>query len=111
MPWTPLCELADLHEGVGKYVEASGYCLAIFLHAGKVRVIDNACPHAGANLSAGWIDDGCVVCPKHGWPFRLEDGQLRDTPGVNVDVYAVRLLERAQKSPLVEAQLPERSSV
>ena len=27
------------------------------------------CPHRGARLSQGWLADGCVVCPYHGWRF------------------------------------------
>lgn len=29
----------------------------------------NECPHRGALLSQGWLDDGCLVCPYHGWRF------------------------------------------
>ena len=106
MTWTTLCDLDDLRDGEGKYVEAGGFCLAVFLHAGKVHVLDNHCPHAGANLAGGYITDGCVVCPKHNWPFQLEDGQLRDSPGFNVDVYPVRLLERDGAPTVVQVQLP-----
>ena len=107
MSWTTLCELTDLRAGEGKYIEAGGYQLAIFLHEGKVHVLDNHCPHAGANLAGGWIDAGCVVCPKHGWPFHLENGQLRDNPGVAVPVYSIRLVERVGEPTLVQIQLPE----
>lgn len=27
------------------------------------------CPHRGARLSQGWVEDGCLVCPYHGWRF------------------------------------------
>ena len=27
------------------------------------------CPHRNAPLSAGRVEDGCVVCPYHGWKF------------------------------------------
>src|SRR5258706_15509547 len=106
MAWTSLCELEELREDVGKYVEIGGFQLAVFLHAGQVYVLDNRCPHAGANLAGGYIVGECVVCPKHSWPFRLHDGQLRDTPGVNVDTYAVRLVEREGRSSLVHGDLP-----
>ena len=106
MPWTNLCELTELEEDGGKYVEIGGLAIAVFLHAGKVHAMDNSCPHAGANLAGGYIEQGCIVCPKHNWPFRLEDGQLRDTPGVNVDVYPVRLLEEEGQAIIVQIDLP-----
>jgi nitrite reductase/ring-hydroxylating ferredoxin subunit len=107
MPWTTLCELGDLREGEGKYVEIDGFQLAVFLHQDKVYVMDNRCPHAGANLSGGYVLDDCAVCPRHGWPFRLATGELKDAPnGARVDVYCVRLEQREGKSPLVQVQLP-----
>ena len=27
------------------------------------------CPHRAARLSQGWVSDGCLVCPYHGWRF------------------------------------------
>lgn len=33
-----------------------------------VAAVDE-CPHRGARLSQGWLADGCVVCPYHGWRF------------------------------------------
>ena len=37
---------------------------------GKVRCIDNACPHRGAPLNLGWVGKkeghSCIVCPYHG---------------------------------------------
>ena len=107
MGWTTLCELTDLSADQGKYFEAGGYQLAVFLHEGNVHVLDNHCPHAGANLAGGWINSGCVVCPKHGWPFHLENGELRDNPTVAVAVYPVRLIEREGQAALVQIQLPE----
>jgi nitrite reductase (NADH) small subunit/3-phenylpropionate/trans-cinnamate dioxygenase ferredoxin subunit len=107
MAWTSLCEFSELREGEGKYVQISGFELAVFLHGGNVYVLDNRCPHAGANLSGGWIEDDCVVCPRHCWPFRLDSGQLKHAPGVMVDTFPTRLLEREEgKSPLVQADLP-----
>jgi nitrite reductase/ring-hydroxylating ferredoxin subunit len=106
MPWTSLCDLDELKEGEGKYVEIDGFHLAVFLHEGQPRVLDDVCPHAGGSLARGWVEQGCVVCPLHLWPFRLDNGQLRDTPGVTVTTYRVRLLPREGRPTLVQADLP-----
>ena len=107
MAWTSLCELDQLEEDKGKYVEIGGFQLAVFLRAGQVYVIDNYCPHAGGNLAGGYVDaQGCAVCPWHAWAFRLDNGQLRDSPGVAVTTYRTRLLTRENQSPLVQADLP-----
>ncbi len=106
MAWTSLCEFNELTEGQGKYVDIDGFSLAVFLHEGRAYVLDNTCPHAGRSLAGGMIEDGCAVCPWHGWSFHLENGQLRDTPGVAVRTYKVRLLSRSNHPAMVQVDLP-----
>ena len=107
MAWTTLCQLDELTEGAGKYVEIDGYELAVFIEGETPRVIDNWCPHAGGSLSAGVVEDGCVVCPWHGWPFRLSDGEYAHLPGFAVKVYAARVLPPKDDGPAwVQADLP-----
>ena len=79
-----MCELNELTEGEGRAVEESGFRLAVFLHGGEVRIIDDECPHARASLGSGYIDRGCAVCPLHGWAFDLGSGEMRGSPGVKV---------------------------
>ena len=105
MVWTSLCNLDELHEGQGKFVQIDGCQLGVYLSGGQVFVMDDVCPHAGASLSAGVIADGCAVCPRHSWAFRLENGQLRDAPGVTVRTYRTRLYDH-NGIALVQAQLP-----
>ena len=95
----------ELEEGKGKYVEIGGFQLAVFLNSGKVFVMDNFCPHAGGNLAGGYVEDGCAVCPWHFWAFKLDDGSLRDSPGVVVKTYPIRVHEHDGKQ-LVQADLP-----
>ena len=105
MSWTSLCELSDLTENQGKYVEIGGFQLAVFLSAGNVHVMDNYCPHAGGNIAAGFVEEGCAVCPWHYWMFRLDNGELRDSPGVAVKIYKTRIIEHDGRK-LVQAELP-----
>ena len=107
MAWTSLCEMGELEEGQGKYVEIDGFQLAVFRQGDGAYAIDNTCPHAGGNLSAGFVEDGCAVCPWHYWAFRLDNGQLRDSPGVAITSYPTRLFDPGGgKPPLVQADLP-----
>jgi phenylpropionate dioxygenase-like ring-hydroxylating dioxygenase large terminal subunit len=36
----------------------------------QVVVFPSACPHRGAHLADGVVEDGCLVCPMHGWRWR-----------------------------------------
>jgi nitrite reductase/ring-hydroxylating ferredoxin subunit len=92
MAWVSLCTLDELTEGKGKYVEVDGFHIAVFLNAGQVS-------------ADGFIEDGCVVCPWHHWAFRLDNGQMRDSPGVAVNKYVTRLHPHGGKE-FVQAELP-----
>jgi nitrite reductase/ring-hydroxylating ferredoxin subunit len=108
MPWTTLLKRDELVEGLGRCVEVAGFELAVFLHQGVAYVSDNRCPHAGGSMSAGYIDDGCAVCPWHGWAFDLKDGALRGSPvaGLMLDVYQTRIATGPDGAEYVQADLP-----
>jgi methylxanthine N1-demethylase len=36
---------------------------------GAVRAFRDLCVHRGTALSLGWVEDGCLVCPYHGWTY------------------------------------------
>lgn len=37
--------------------------------SGEVAAAPDRCPHREAPLSAGHVEEGCLVCPYHGWTF------------------------------------------
>lgn len=106
MRWVSLCQLDDLKEGQGKYVEIDGFQLAVFLHEGQVYALDNRCPHAGGSIAGGYIENGHVLCPWHYWAFNLHTGALPGQPLVKVNTYRTRLLEREGRPTLVQGELP-----
>lgn len=36
---------------------------------GDALAMKDVCIHRGTALSLGWLDDGCLVCPYHGWRY------------------------------------------
>jgi nitrite reductase (NADH) small subunit/3-phenylpropionate/trans-cinnamate dioxygenase ferredoxin subunit len=54
--------------------------------------IDDYCPHMGASLAEGTVEEGVVTCPWHGWEFRLSDGCWVNSPKLKIGCYAVRVL-------------------
>jgi phenylpropionate dioxygenase-like ring-hydroxylating dioxygenase large terminal subunit len=52
---------------------------------GAVVASPDRCPHREAPLSGGWIDDGCLVCPYHGWVFG-DGGKCVNVPSAHEGV-------------------------
>ncbi len=86
-----VCRVGDLAEGEGKTVSAGGKLVAVFLAGGRYLAIDDTCPHMGASLSGGYVEDGVVTCPWHAWRFRLGDGAWADNPRIKIGCYPVRV--------------------
>lgn len=62
-----------INEAIG--ISYDGHEIAVFNVNGSYYAIRNVCPHAGGPLDQGFIDNGCVVCPWHGWSFVLNPGE------------------------------------
>lgn len=77
--YTKLCMTQELREGKGKRIYIEEHPLAVFLVNGCVFVTDNICPHQQSNiLHEGFLEQGQVICPAHGWSFSLETGNQPD---------------------------------
>jgi nitrite reductase/ring-hydroxylating ferredoxin subunit len=72
--------LAEVPEGGAKLVRIRGEEIAVFKREGKLCAIQNLCPHEGGQLSQGWIENQCVVCPLHGYQFDLKTGACSNAP-------------------------------
>lgn len=89
--WRTVCRVGELADGEGKTVTLGGRLIAVFHTRGTYQAIDDTCPHMGASLSGGYIEDGIVTCPWHAWRFRLCDGVWADNPRIKIGSYAVRV--------------------
>lgn len=86
-----VCKVGDIAEGEGTTLKVGTKLVALFRHNGQYFAIDDSCPHMGASLSGGHVEDGIVTCPWHAWRFRLRDGVWADSPRVKIGCYAVRI--------------------
>ena len=67
--WHVVAFSKDVVEGKLLATRLLGEDLVIWRHAGRVQVWKDLCVHRGAQLSKGWIVEGNVVCPYHGWRY------------------------------------------
>jgi phenylpropionate dioxygenase-like ring-hydroxylating dioxygenase large terminal subunit len=76
-----------------------GQPIVLFRSKEKIRALIDRCPHRGAPLSEGFIQDDCLVCPYHGWRFN-GDGSCHLIPGLNG--YSSKEVHRAQSFKVEE---------
>ncbi len=78
-------------KGESGRVTLDEFDIALFNIDGEVRAIDNECPHQGASLADGWVEDGVVSCPWHCWQFDTESGQCISVEDNDVRAYPIRI--------------------
>ena len=91
MAFQTVCKAGDIPEGGSKSFTVGSKYVAVFFTQGRYYAIDDQCPHAGAPLSAGHVENGIVTCSWHAWRFRLDDGAWADNPRIKIGCYAVRV--------------------
>jgi nitrite reductase (NADH) small subunit/3-phenylpropionate/trans-cinnamate dioxygenase ferredoxin subunit len=83
--------VGELADGQAKTVEVGNRLIALFRENGQYFAIDDVCPHMGASLSEGQVENGIVTCPWHAWRFRLVDGTWADNPRIKIGCFPVRV--------------------
>lgn len=85
----------------GERLSVAGRPVAVFAVRGELFAIDAECPHQGASLEVGDIEESptrgpCVSCPRHGWSIELKTGYCEDIDDVGLRTYEVRTLRHGQ---------------
>ena len=75
-----VARVGEIPEGEGRCFEVAGRMVAVFCVDGKYSAIYDTCPHMGASLAQGYVENGGVMCPWHGWRFSVTDGTWLDNP-------------------------------
>ncbi len=88
-----IAKVGAIPEGEGRSFQVGDRLVAVFFQDGKYFAIDDLCPHMGASLGAGCLDEeGIVTCPWHAWRFCVRDGKWADNPRLGVDKFEVRVI-------------------
>ena len=83
---------ADFPVGSSRVVQQGNQRIAVFRRKETFHAVDDFCPHQGGSLSMGWCTaQDSVVCPLHGWEFRLSDGKGVWPEGMNVQTYTIEV--------------------
>ena len=91
--YVTVAKVGAIPEGEGQSFQVGELLVAVFLKDGQYFAMDDLCPHMGASLGAGYLDDeGVVTCPWHAWRFCVRDGKWADNPRLAVDTFEVRVV-------------------
>ncbi len=87
-----VAKVGDIAEGDAATVKLDNKLIALFRQQGQYYAIDDVCPHMGASLAGGYVENQVVTCPWHAWRFRISDGTWVDSPRVKIGCYPVRVV-------------------
>jgi nitrite reductase/ring-hydroxylating ferredoxin subunit len=88
-----VAKVGAIPEGQGGTFAIGKKLVAVFNRSGTYHAIDDLCPHMGASLGAGQLnEDDSVTCPWHAWCFDVTDGTWRDNPRLKIPSYPTRVV-------------------
>ena len=91
MKYVKVMSEEDLPIGKSAIISAGEDEIALFNYKGKYYAVTNKCPHRGAPLGEGRIEEGIVICPNHEWRFKLENGANMQNPELFIPTYPVKV--------------------
>ena len=90
-------------EGEGRAFAVEGRMVGVYLLDGEYFAMNDFCPHMGASLASGYVEDHAVSCPWHAWRFSVKDGTWLDNPKIKTDTYEIRI-----ENGMIEVQIPDK---
>lgn len=70
-----VCAIDEIPEKGARTAMIAGERVAVFRYDGCVSAVSSVCKHQNGPLGEGRIQDGCIVCPWHGYQYRPQDGR------------------------------------
>lgn len=90
--YTTVAKVGEIPEGRGVAYQVGDKTVAVFNDGGQYYAIDDLCPHMGASLAEGDLQDGIVACPWHAWRFDVHDGTWCDNRRIKIGSFDVRIV-------------------
>jgi nitrite reductase/ring-hydroxylating ferredoxin subunit len=72
--------LDDFPPGEARYAEVGDLAVCVARVGDEVFAVHDTCTHALESLSAGWVDEDRIECPRHGAYFSLRSGEALTPP-------------------------------
>jgi nitrite reductase (NADH) small subunit len=89
-----VCRVGEVFEGQARLFVVAETMIGVFNVRGRFFALANECPHAGASLAHGLVEDETVRCRIHHWRFSIRDGTYldEDKPQCDARSFPVRVV-------------------
>ncbi|MEZ4660372.1 MAG: aromatic ring-hydroxylating dioxygenase subunit alpha [Caldilineaceae bacterium] len=67
--WLPICRSEDVADGAVLGTRLLGEDIVMWRINGILHAWRDLCIHRGTKLSLGAVQNGCLICPYHGWRY------------------------------------------
>ena len=90
--WTSVGVADEIGPGEYRVVDIDDVAVAVFNLGGEYFAIEDVCTHDFGTLTGGCIEDGQIMCPRHGARFDIRTGAALTPPAYEpVATFEVRV--------------------
>lgn len=87
-----VARVADIQPGEKRIYEVDGILIVLVNLNGEFYAIEDTCTHDGGPLGEGEMQNGHLICPRHGARFDIRTGAALSLPAVDpTPIYEVRV--------------------
>ncbi len=87
-----VARVEDIHPGEKRIYEVDGILVVLVNLDGEFYAVEDTCTHDGGPLGEGEMQNGHLICPRHGARFDIRTGAALSLPAVDpTPTYAVRI--------------------
>ena len=86
-----VAKVRDIPPGQARIVVVAGHPVAVFNDGREFFALENVCLHRGGPIGEGFLDDGVVTCPWHGWQYDVRTGQNTTNPLARLRTFRVKI--------------------
>ena len=81
----------EIPPGTIRTVHVGDEAVAVANVGGELYAVQNACIHLQGPLGEGWLEEGKLTCPWHGWQYDVRTGQNVFDRAIRLRTYEVRV--------------------
>jgi len=89
-----VCGVDHLWDGEMQPFRAGDTSIVLLKINGRYHAYQARCPHQGAALADGELEDGLLTCPAHRWQFDAASGRGVNPESARLKCFPVRVIER-----------------